>query len=76
MTVLVRLEQSSSQQDLIPVRGMLRDCLLSPEDDELRQVLIDWTRKVLPRVAPGGHELPAEMTLEEMHMMLVERAAE
>ena len=72
--VLIRLEQSSSQWDLIPVRGMLRECLPGPEDDALREVFVDWMRQILQRVAPGGEQIPAKMTLEEMHMTLVERA--
>ena len=76
MTVVVWLEQSRSQWDLIPATGMLWDCLRSPEDDDLRQVFSDWMREILQRVLPEGEELPAKMTLEDVNMTLVERAAE
>ena len=76
VTVVVWLEQSRSQWDLIPVTGMVWECLPSPEDGELRQVFLDWVLEILRRVLPKGETLPAEMTWEEMQMTLVERAAE
>ena len=76
VTVVVWLEQSRSQWDLIPVTGIVWECLPSPEDGELRQVFLDWVLEILRRVLPEGETLPAEMTWEEMQMTLVERAAE
>ena len=76
VTVVVWLEQSRSQWDLILVKGMVRECLPSPEDGELRQVFLYWVLEILWRVLPEGETLPAEMTWEEMQMTLVERAAE
>ena len=76
VTVVVWLEQSRSQSDLIPATRMLWDCLRSPEDDDPRQVFSDWMREILQRVLPEGEKLPAKLTLEDVNMTLVERAAE
>ena len=45
-------------------------------DDELRRAFTDWVRRIAERLMPGGGNLAAEMTLEDVRMTLVERVSE
>ena len=76
MTAVVRLEQIRAPSDLVPLTGMLRDWLRSPEDDDLRRAFTDWVRNIAQRLMPGGAKLGSEMTLEDVRMTLVERVGE
>ena len=76
VTAVVRLERIETPSDLVRVVDMLREWLRSPGDDELRRAFIDWIRRIAERLMPGGEDLTAEMTLEDVRMTLVERVSE
>ena len=77
VTVVVWLEQSRSQWDLIPVTGMVWECLPSPEDGELRQVFLDWVLEILRRVLPGRRDASGGDDVGgDADDAVVERAAE
>ena len=76
VTAVVRLERIATPLDLVRVVEMLREWLRSPADDELRRAFTDWVRRIAERLMPGGGNLAAEMTLEDVRMTLVERVSE
>ena len=76
VTAVVRLERIGTPTDLVRVVDMLREWLRSPADDDLRRAFTDWVRRIAERLMPGGGNLAAEMTLEDVRMTLVERVSE
>ena len=76
VTAVVRLERIRSPWDVIRVTRMLRHWLRRPEDDELRRVFAAWMREIAEPFVSPGETLAPEMTLEEIEMTVVERAAE
>ena len=76
VTAVARLERTRSPRDVIRVVRILRRRLRRPGDDELRRAFIAWVWETAKPFLPPGETLPPEMTLEEIEMTLVERAAE
>ena len=76
VTAVVRLERIGTPSDLVRVVEMLGEWLRSPADDDLRRAFTDWVRRIAERLMPGGGNLAAEMTLEDVRMTLVERVSE
>ena len=73
MTVVVRLENSRSPEDLLRTVDALWGQLDGPDDGGLRSAFVDWLRQVAEQVTPRG---AAVQTLEDLRMTVVERAAE
>ena len=58
------------------VTRMLRQQLQGPQDGELRRAFTRWVWETARQFVPSGEAHPPEMTLEEIEMTLMERAAE
>ena len=75
---VVRLEQSSTAEDLFAVEQMLAKRLVGPEHRELRRAFADWLwvlERQLRRPGEQGAQPPPNLTLEDVGMRLEERVA-
>ena len=76
VTAVIRLERIESPWDRVRAVDLLREWLRGPEDQDLRRAFTDCVRRNAQRIIPGGEQLAAEMTLEDMRMSVVERVSE
>ena len=77
-SAVVRLEQSSTAEDLFAVEQMLAKLLVGPEHRELRRAFADWLwvleRQLRSPDEPAAQP-PPDLSLEEVGMRLEERVA-
>ena len=77
-SAVVRLEQSSTAEDLFAVEQMLAKRLVGPEHRELRRAFADWLwvlERQLRSPDEPATQPPPDLTLEEVGMRLEERVA-
>ena len=77
-SAVVRLEQSSTAEDLFAVEQMLAKLLVGPDHRELRRAFADWLWVLERQLRSPGEQAaqpPPDLTLEDVGMRLEERVA-